>query len=362
MRGRDSARPLARLAGTEFGTSGDWVAHEGDKLLIISTGTLVNPNAQGQVVLPAKDAQVGTPNTNLDNVANLPNPIEPTDGSGGTPFMNCDGMNDCSDTLEAQWALGGSRANELLFFKFDVTVPAEGYEFDFAFFSSEFPEWVDTQYNDVFVAWSTSETYTGNVTFIEGQPLTITALDTSIIYEGNDPQLPGVDGVGGGPMGRGMMEPVSGGTGWFTASGSAAPGETFTIAVHPEHPGTPTGPRLLVLHAPQSIAGPTRFTQRSAFLRATAISMRPSRGARKPTLVLQRFVPCLIVVEILGDSEQWQDSARMGIVHETLGGKIMVEAENVAYFMSQSMPIVGIGVGHHGKPQVTDASIWRHVG
>jgi hypothetical protein len=218
----------------EFGTSGDWTPHEGEKLLIISTGALPNPNMSGQVVLGEADTQIGTANGNADNVANLPNPIEPQDGSGGVPFEACDGMNDCSDTLQAQWELGESRANDLLWFRFDLEVPADanGYEFDFAFFSSEYPEWVDTMYNDVFVVWTTSETYTGNVTFIDGQPLTITALADSILYEGNDTQLDGTgfDGVGGGPMGMGMMEPIGGGTGWFTASGSAAPGETFTLA------------------------------------------------------------------------------------------------------------------------------------
>lgn len=31
-------------------------------------------------------------------------------------------------------------------------------------------------------------------------------------------------------MGMGMMEPVGGATGWFTATGSATEGETFTLA------------------------------------------------------------------------------------------------------------------------------------
>jgi hypothetical protein len=218
----------------QFGSSGDWAAHEGEKLLIISTGTLPNPD-NGAVVLGEGDGEVGTANANADNQNNLPNPIEPQDGSGGTPFENCDGQNDCSDTLQAQWQLGESRANDLLWARFDIQVPLEanGYEFDFALFTTEYPEWIDTMYNDIFVVWSTSETYTGNVTFINGQPLTVTALENNFIYEGDDPQLDGtgVDGVGGGGgMGMGMMEPVGGGTGWFTATASAAPEETFTIA------------------------------------------------------------------------------------------------------------------------------------
>jgi hypothetical protein len=224
----------AYKVAAQFGTSGDFAAHEGEKLLIISTGSLPNPDNDGQVVLGEGDGQVGTPNGNPDNVNNLPAPIEPQDGSGGVPFENCDGQNDCSDTLEAQWQLGESRANDLLWARFDITVPLEanGYEFDFALFTTEYPEWIDTMYNDIFVVWSTSETYTGNVTFINGQPLTVTALENYFLYEGADAQLAGtgVDGVGGGPMGMGMMEPIGGGTGWFTATGSAMPEETFTIA------------------------------------------------------------------------------------------------------------------------------------
>jgi hypothetical protein len=223
--------PAAVKVAAQFGSSGDWAAHEGEKVLIISTGTLPSPDDDGRVVLGEGEGEIGNANTNPDIVTDLPSPIEPQDGSGGVPFENCDGENDCSDTLQAQWELGESRAADLLWFRFDIQVPlgANGYEFDFALFTSEYPEWIDTKYNDIFVVWSTSETYTGNVTFIEGQPLTVTALENYFQYEGYEPQLEGtgVDGVEGESM---MIGPVGGGTGWFTATGSAAPEETFTIA------------------------------------------------------------------------------------------------------------------------------------
>jgi hypothetical protein len=37
-----------------------------------------------------------------------------------------------------------------------------------AFFSSEYPEFVGEKFNDMFIGWSTSEAYTGNVTFSAG--------------------------------------------------------------------------------------------------------------------------------------------------------------------------------------------------
>ncbi|MFO7561904.1 MAG: choice-of-anchor L domain-containing protein [Enhygromyxa sp.] len=215
---------------SQFGSSGDWAAQEGQKLLIITTGVLPTPNNNGAVVLGTGAAQDGTANNNPDNVGNLPAPISPVDGSGGVPFENCDGVNDCSDTLQGQWVLGNSAANDLLWFRFDLEVPqgANGFKFDFAFFSAEYPEWVDTQFNDVFLVWSTSETYTGNITFINDQPLTITALENAIVHEGNDPALAGtgVDGTTFPFFGQ----PIGGGTGWYTATASAAPSEDLTLA------------------------------------------------------------------------------------------------------------------------------------
>jgi hypothetical protein len=222
----NSDAPAVKVAA-QFGSSGDWDAREGEKVLIISTGTLPIPDDDGRVVLGQGEGEDGTQNTNPDDVDDLPTPIEPLDGSGGVPFESCDGHNDCSDTLQAQWELGDSLANDLSWVRFDVEVPigAYSYKFDFAFFTTEYPEWIDTQYNDIFVVWSTSETYTGNVTFIEEQPLTVTALENYFEHEGDDPELDGtgVDGVG-------AMGSVGGGTGWFTATGSAVPGEIFTIA------------------------------------------------------------------------------------------------------------------------------------
>ena len=42
------------------------------------------------------------------------------------------------------------------------------------------------------------------------------------MFEGNDPEIAdtGVDGVGGGPMGMGMMEPVGGVMGPSTTTGT----------------------------------------------------------------------------------------------------------------------------------------------
>jgi hypothetical protein len=215
---------------TQFGNSALWQPAEGERMLIISTGKLDAPDANGVLTQAAGKTQNYSIPMNPNKSGNpdgqpLPPPMSPIDGSnggaGGTPFNDCDCENDCSDTLQGQWEQGDEEANDLLWFRFDLTVPlgTYGFEFDFAWFSAEYPDWVGTKYNDVFIVWSTSETYTGNITFINDQPLTVTALEDEMTYGPNSPQLNGTgfDGVGGA-------------TGWYTALGSVAPGETLTLA------------------------------------------------------------------------------------------------------------------------------------
>jgi hypothetical protein len=194
-------------------------------ILILSTGVVAAANNQS-IVLEANGNQDNNgDNGNADN-GGLPAPLSANYGSnngqGGTPFMGCDGVNDCSDSLYEHWIQNGwDDPNDKLWMQMDLTVPVEteGYIFDFAYFSSEFPTWYDTQFNDLFIAWSTSETYTGNITFVNDAPLTITSLEDAgaFQYKNNAPQLAGTGFEG------------HAGTGWFVARGSAAPEETFQL-------------------------------------------------------------------------------------------------------------------------------------
>ena len=217
---------------------------EGDTFLMVSTGVIKAPNGQG-VVTENAGSQGGNGDNGNDDGNALPAPFQSKKGSangaGNTPFQNCDGVNDCSDTLDAQWALGGSDPNDKLWFTFKTKVPEGtfGYRFDFVFCSSEWPSWVNTGYNDLLISWQTDpsaddpnadppvDPYTGNVTFIpnpndpaKGLPLTITALDPYFKgpgYSGNEPQLAGT-GFEGNAC-----------TDWFTAKGGVQPGAEVTI-------------------------------------------------------------------------------------------------------------------------------------
>jgi hypothetical protein len=219
---------------TQYGTSGDWVPSEGDSLLVISSGRIPAPNNAGLINSTGNDQETNNP----DGVQ-LPNPMSAdygsNNGNGGDPFNNCDGQNDCSDSLFDQWQLGGNEANDLLWFDFSVDVPpgTTGWIIDFVYFSNEFPEFVDTLYNDIFVVWEVSESYVGNICFIDGQPCTVTALDavadafSGLDTEGTDPTLEGTGCQGFADTGGQT-------TGWVSLEGPAEPGESdmeLTFAV-----------------------------------------------------------------------------------------------------------------------------------
>jgi len=219
---------------------------EGDTFLMVSTGVIKAPNAKGIVVEDVTSQGSNGDNGN-DDTKPLPAPFQSNRGSGNglgnTPFQNCDGENDCSDTLQAQWELGNSDPYDKLWFTFKTLVPAGtfGYKFDFVFCSSEWPSQVNTEFNDLLIAWQTDpslddpnadppvDPYTGNVTFIpnpnqdgpnKSLPLTITALDPYLKgpgFSGNEPQL----------AGTGFETHAC--SNWFNAKGGVQPGAEITI-------------------------------------------------------------------------------------------------------------------------------------
>ena len=215
-----------------------WSAREGEKVLLISSGLLPAPDPDGAVIIAGGEVynDVGDGKWDVDE---MPPPMIPAPGSPDPQgFKDCDGKGDCSNTLAAQWELGGGDPNDRLWLRFKLTAPslaagdiadANGYSFDFAFFSAEFPEWIDTAFNDIFVVWQSSEMYTGNVTFIDGQPLTVTAL-WPIDHQG-ECNLFDPDCKGEAPELAGTGHSKDGGaTGWYRATGGVQPGETFGLS------------------------------------------------------------------------------------------------------------------------------------
>jgi hypothetical protein len=218
-----------------------WSAREGEKLLMISSGLLPPPNGQGVIVIADGDVYNDTAFGGVWDSDVMPPPMSPELGSPDPMgFTDCDGVGDCSNTLKDQWELGFGSPEDKMWFSFELTAPAivdgapadaNGYRFDFAFFSAEFPEYVDMSVNDMFVVWQDSEAYTGNVTFINGQPMTVTALwpvdfpgQCDIFMDPDcvnpmDPHLAGTGHIADG-----------GATNWYQAQGGVSPGETFVLS------------------------------------------------------------------------------------------------------------------------------------
>lgn len=196
-------------------------------ILVLTTGKLQDVDAEG-ALYEDFNAQPGLgPNSNVDLVPE-PEPISPelgsNDGMGGTPFQDCDGVNDCSDSLYQTWVVDdNANFHDQLFMRFTVTPPegVHGYLFDFAFFSSEHPTYLDTAFNDTFVAWSSSESYTGNLTFVGQAPLSTTALEQqgAFQYVGESPAL----------AGTGFETHAA--TPWLLARGPAIPGEPVQLTL-----------------------------------------------------------------------------------------------------------------------------------
>ena len=220
--GFNYADPQGWAIATQLGTYFDpvsgaplWAPTEGESMLVLSSGIAGVPDASGIITHASLDID---DNGNPSNKP-LPAPMTAVSGSGAAPFVGCDGVGDCSDSLQGQWAAGGSAANDLVWFQFSSQVPGgtHGFAVDFAYFSEEFPEWVGTQYNDMFVVWSNSETYTGNLCFVDDQPCTVTALWPTQYQNNNPPELASTG------------FPYDGATGWFQIKGSAEPLELLQL-------------------------------------------------------------------------------------------------------------------------------------
>jgi hypothetical protein len=209
---------VVRQFGTHLLPGGEpiWGPTEGDTMLLLSSGFAGTPDGNGLITYESLfDDDNGNPSNKP-----MPAPMTATSGSGAAPFVGCDGVGDCSDSLAAQWAAGGGAANDLIWFQFSSQVPGgtHGFSIDFAYFSEEFPEYVGTTFNDMLVVWSNSETYTGNLCFVDDQPCTVTALWPTQ-FQNNDP--PELEGTGFS---------FDGATGWFQIKGSAEPLELLQLS------------------------------------------------------------------------------------------------------------------------------------
>ncbi|MEM9462467.1 MAG: hypothetical protein AAGF11_50430 [Myxococcota bacterium] len=234
-----SPDPDAWRATREFGNA-FWVSADSEAVLAITTGRLPVPGIAGELELEPSVGQPGVANDNPDG-ADPPPPISVTPGSnngaGGSPFLGCDGVGDCSDTLKSAWASGA--ADDLVWFAFDVQVPERvtGYSAQVVLMTAEFPERVEDPASDTFVWWVSSESYTGNLATLGADPVTMTTLAPHVTFVGEHPALlrTGMDGVllESCTLGKEVYDqcPVGATTDWLSLAGPAVPGETMSVVV-----------------------------------------------------------------------------------------------------------------------------------
>ena len=232
----ESVAPDAWRVCREYGNA-NFTATEGESMLVLTTGQLPTVHSSGQLTVPI--GQTSAANDNPDDAA-LPPPIDPVSGSTGSPFTDCDGVGDCSDTLPGPWQAGGP-AHDLVWFTFEVDVPpgVHGYRVDVAWFSVEYPRRIG-EVNDLFVWWQTSAGFTGNVATYDGAATSATSLAPllrDVDLTGNASGLVGTgyQGLQGEPCAFTGVDydncPNGGATGWLTLDGPAEPGEALRVVV-----------------------------------------------------------------------------------------------------------------------------------
>lgn len=223
-----------------FGTHPSaWSPRAGNKALLIGTGGFAPTGLDGVLKMEPGSAQDGPLNNDMnpDSKGTLPPSmrIKPFNGNpkGAEPFAECDNVNDCSNTLAAQWAVNGGDALDIFYLEFQTVVPVgtHGFALDLAFFTSHYPEYNSSDYNDMAVVWAESEAYVGNVAYLHNgtkfRPLTLPDIVTAgwLAFDGNGaPELEGTGYDGDDKM-------QGGATPWLTLEGPATPGETLTVAI-----------------------------------------------------------------------------------------------------------------------------------
>ncbi|MCA9706521.1 MAG: choice-of-anchor L domain-containing protein [Myxococcales bacterium] len=184
-----------------LGTHSTFTPREGARMVILSTGRASD--------VPRTPAELGCtamcPSTAFDpwsGMHSLPPPIDPRRVSDEVTCAEDPGLvgtGDCSNTIEDQWNQG-SGSHDYAEMRFTVQVPGgtSGFTYDFAMFSTEYPVYYQSSFNDMYIAWLESEQWTGNISFDQnGHPISINGV--FLDYLDDAPELDGfaMDGHAG---------------------------------------------------------------------------------------------------------------------------------------------------------------------
>ncbi|MEM6292786.1 MAG: choice-of-anchor L domain-containing protein [Myxococcota bacterium] len=208
---------------TGFGANNTFSPREGSAYAVIGSGFVSDLDLE----TPPGDSNLQPTHCNDDLGAfdvggTLPLPLRSNNVAGDcTADPALLGTGDCSNTIAEQFNQGNS-ANDYVEMRFELDVPVDvvSLSYDFAFFSTEYPDYFGSQFNDMYVGWLESEAWTGNISFdAAGNPISLNAgfLD----YRDDANNLPEFAGT--------CMRQHAG-TGWLTSSAGVVPGEHITVA------------------------------------------------------------------------------------------------------------------------------------
>jgi hypothetical protein len=205
-----------------FGGNGTFTPREGMRYAVIGSGLVADLDSE----TPGGDSDAFPTHCNddigaFDPGGNLPAPLR-TNDVGGDCIANAGliGTGDCSNTINGQFSQGGD-ANDYVEMRFELDVPPDviSFSYDFAFFSTEYPFYFGSEFNDMYIGWLESELWTGNISFDgQGNPISLNAgfLD----FKDDAGNLPEFDNT--------CMKQHAG-TNWLTTTAGVAPGEHITV-------------------------------------------------------------------------------------------------------------------------------------
>lgn len=229
---------VAIIEGRMGGPHSPYSPREGQRMLVLSTGdaselAMSTDEIRAKHPLDCDDPLV-CPSTDLGGArrTKLPDPmtwrpVHHNRDCADDPTLI--GKGDCSNSLIDPW-LSGDGAFDYGELRMVAEVPrfTDAIEFDFAFFSSEYPLYTDGEdaapFNDMFVAWLESEAWTGNVSFDDSlQP--ITAQSVFMDYRSPSDSCPDCTA----PELQGFSMEHHAGTKWLTTKAPVVPGETIEL-------------------------------------------------------------------------------------------------------------------------------------
>ncbi|MBK8715962.1 MAG: choice-of-anchor L domain-containing protein [Deltaproteobacteria bacterium] len=222
IQGTLDGNPLAIGLRTGFGGTMQWAPREGSKFVVLGSGFVSDLDSE----TPGGDLDVSPTHCNddlgaFDPGGSLPMPVRTNDVGGDCTANDALlGTGDCSNTIQSQFSQGVA-ANDYTEMRVVGMVPPSNnsISYDLAFFSVEYPFYYGSQFNDMYVGWLESESWTGNISFDEmGNPISLNAGFLAFRDDG-----------GNRPEFAGTCMRQHAGTKWLNSTAPVTPGEQITV-------------------------------------------------------------------------------------------------------------------------------------